>query len=80
MCRRAAASAGGHPKTTREIATYAFTRHVYRGLLIERRHMQSVWRACSRFLEPAGKRGRERMWREKHPGEFLSVAKRRTAK
>ena len=64
--------------TTRELATHAFPRVAPED--IGRKHMQSVWRACHRFLEPVGWRNGQRLWRERHPGKFLSELKRLTGK
>jgi hypothetical protein len=75
MCRRSVAYAK-EPLTTREIAVRSLTRVA----VLERHHMQSVWRACQRFLKPVGWRNGQRLWVEKYPGEFLSRTARLTGK
>ncbi len=76
MCWRALIASRGRPLTTREIAVWAYPRVK----VIERKHMQSAWRACRRFLEPAGWRSGQRLWKERYPGTFLSELKRLTGK
>ncbi len=78
MCWRAAITSRGKPMTTREIATHAFPRVATED--IDRKHMQSAWRACRRFLEPVGWHKGQRLWQDRHPGRFLSELRRLTAK